>query len=129
LRFVGFEKANEELHDFFEQADGGRHRHNQLPFFIGQRSDADELAERRVPVDAREAEMRNTRPSGGVYMTRKCCEKDTIMANISHLLTQGLTTSSDSLSESAFKALNISTVTKIESDLVGGLKQVESVRV
>ena len=63
----------------------------------------------------------------GLYMTRKCCEKETMMANISHLLTQGLTTSSDSLSESAFKALNISTVTKIESDLVGELKQVECI--
>jgi hypothetical protein len=40
------------------------------------------------------------------------------MAKISHLLTQGLTTNKDSLSESAFRALNISTVTRMDSDLI-----------
>jgi hypothetical protein len=41
------------------------------------------------------------------------------MAKMSHLLTQGLTTSRDSLSDNAFSALNISTVTKMDSDLFG----------
>lgn len=54
------------------------------------------------------------------YMTRKCCEKETTMASMSHLLDHGLTTKRDSLSERAFRALNISTVTKMDKDLVRG---------
>jgi hypothetical protein len=61
---------------------------------------------------------RNVQASAEHYMTRKCCEKETTMASMSHLLTQGLTTRRDSLSERAFNALNISTVTKMDKDLI-----------
>jgi hypothetical protein len=46
LGFVWLEFANKELHAFLKQANGGRNRNNQFPFFKSERGNAHELAEK-----------------------------------------------------------------------------------
>ena len=72
---------------------------------------------RKVYLSVCEGGVRQVKASATRYMTRKCWEKETTIARMSHLLTQGLTTNSDSLSDNALRALNISTVTRMDRDL------------